>query len=228
MVLDCVTECGFGCFIPRKNFLNYHLAILAIIAAFFGIMGCISFNNIMDSIRNAPWVEAEIVNQNDYMFGLSGYAVKETKNEVYSTLRYDDPECTYKFCDTCHKARSAVLGCLIVGLCFAFFTFVCSIKRTFVEKYEDAAMWKNLAIFTSIVCFAFGCAAYNTHRPCYLAIERTLDAEVVAFETASDKNLDWSFGYGDGAHEVLVAFIFAIYIFAFNFLIPVVAPVNKK
>jgi len=217
---DCIAECGLGAFIPPKNFLNYHLALIGLAASFLGVMGCVSYNNIADSIKNAAWMGGTITNKFDFLYGLSGYAMKETSKTVYGTVLYSDTtQCTQDFCSVCLKARKAVLGCLIVGLLFAFFSFVVSIKRTFV----DTAMWKTSGIVAAFTCFAFGCAAYNTHRPCYLEVERGMEAMVVTYEQDLNMNLKWSYGYDFGAKMVLVSFIFAIYIATFNLLIPVAA-----
>merc|ERR1719199_1614949 len=121
---DCISECGFGCLIPRKNFLNYHLALASIGSAFLGIMGCVSFNNAADCINNAAWMDALITRThedgsvtlvgNDYLFGFSGYATKLTDKTVYSTVLFSDGEkCTEEFCDTCQDSRSKVLAFLI-------------------------------------------------------------------------------------------------------------------
>jgi len=215
---DAIAECGFGCFIPSKNFLNYHLALIGLASSFLGIMGCVSYNNIADSIKNAAWMGGTINNKFDYLYGLSGYAMKETKLTVYTTVLYSDADqCTQDFCNICQKARKAVLGCLVVGLLFAFFSFVISIKRTFI----DTAMWKTWGIVTAFTCFAFGCAAYNTHRPCFLAVERGMEDAVLTYEHELNMNLKWSYGYDFGAKMVLISFVFAIYIATFNLLIPV-------
>ena len=180
-------------------------------------MGCISYNNIQDSIKNAPWVGATIDGENDYLFGLSGYGIKATKNQVYGTVLYNADSCTMEFCDVCQKARKLVLGCLVTGLLFGFLSFICSMNRVF----HDSSTWKTMGIITAMTCFAFGCAAYNLHRPCYLEIERSLETEVIALETATPgSDYPWSFGYGSGAKQVLVAFVFAIYIAFFNLFIP--------
>jgi hypothetical protein len=222
---DCISECGFGCFIPRKNFLNYHLALASIVSAFLGIMGCVSFNNIADSIANAAWMTGEITNHEDYLFGLSGYAVKEHDKNVYRTVLYsDNTKCVADFCKTCYDARTLVLSLLVVALLFGFLSFACSLKRTF----NDTSMWKTCGILSSLICMALGSSAYNMHQKCFDQVDTDgLELATSIAETTGEE-VTFTYGYGSGAVQVLISFAIAAYICLFNLLIPVASSADEK
>lgn len=215
--MDCVSECGFGCFISIKNFLNYHLALLSLVAFFLAILGTISYSDIAFGVGNAPWMHGSINGVYEFMFGLKSVAGKEPDLTVYSSTVYNSPDCQESFCKVCGKAGRSVVGCLIVALVFLFFSFLISLKRTF----GDSGVWKILAFLTSGVAFAFGCAAYNTHRPCYFEVRDWLSTSVAEISQQNSHDFSYSYGYDSGAKEALTAFILAIYIAFFNLLIPV-------
>jgi len=216
---DCIAECGFGCFIPRKNLINYHLALASIASAFLGIMGCVSYNNVADSMNNSPWITATLEDKEDFLFGLSGYALKDADKTVYNTIAFnDETKCTEDFCGECFDLRGGVLAALIVGLLFGFLSFACSMKRTF----SDASVWKDMGIVVSALAFACGCAAYNMYRPCFDSVDSFM-TENAASLAISDPSFsgEVEVKYGSGAKQVLASFVLALYISVFNLFIPI-------
>lgn len=173
-----------------------------------------------DSIKNAPWMDGTLGDHQDYLFGLSGYAVKDTDKKVYSTVLFSDDECDADFCETCFDGRTRVLACLVVGLLFGFISFVCSLKRTF----NDSSTWKICGILTSLICCALGAAAYNMHKKCYDAVK--VDGEDLADSFPEETKFEY--GYGSGAKQVLISFAIAAYISVFNLLIPVVSLADEE
>jgi hypothetical protein len=218
-----VAQCGFACFIQKKNFLNYHLALAALAAAFLGIMGCVSYNNTADSIYNAPWVAADITNEQDYLFGLTGYAHRAFDKTVYSTETFKD--CSESFCNKCFDSRAPTLGLLIIALFCCFISFYVSMKRTF----HDSPSLKYKGIASAMLAFCFGLAAYNSFKPCYAQIDTYLKnhKDTLALATPAT-TYEVTFGYSSGAKQVFSAFMIGIYIAVFNLLIPVVDASDEK
>lgn len=236
-------EFGVSSLAPYGKGISLFNALLSLICAILGVIGCVSYTLKEGAIRVAPWsvldmgytVPFSSLGMHTYMYGgLKGgqtfVAVPGEKDfHAEAPLAYADcktPITTasaagtiyYPFCDACDKSSAAIVSMCSLALIAAFVAFFCHLLRSSC----DSVFAKDMSVLAGVTSFIFGVIAVIVGLPCKSAIEDWINTPVTGVAAvAKTFKLDYSFGLGNGAKVTVAAFAMILIITILGLFTPV-------
>jgi len=226
-------EFGHPALAPHVKGISVLNAVLALLCAVFGIMGCVSYSNSEKAISTAPYTAMVLKNKSDkstaaYYFGLRAYVifskVGDADGEYGEINTFKDclaeqdtyceanptqcqPEST-NYCKKCNKAGTAVVSMCSLALIAAFVAFLAHLLRATC----DSTFSKDISFLGGITAFVFGVIAFSVYRPCHSSIKLASDIFV---------QMGAEINFGTGAKLVAASFGMILIISLFSLSIPV-------
>ena len=164
------------------------------------IVALAAWSENTDTLQNTAWATVTIGSITQYV-GLRGFATSNGNYQDFSSISSVDP-----IINDCQNAGEAALGLLLVGGFFAGIMTIGLIARAF----SDSGLVKTVNVLAGFFVMIFLVAAFgNWHNMCYSNFDTS--------KSPSGTKLELYAGFG----SVVSAWVFYLFIFAFNLITPV-------
>ena len=243
-------EFGLSSLAPYGKGISLFNALLSLICAILGVIGCVSYTLKEGAIRVAPWSVLDLGytatggnppvalgsdGMHTYMYG--GLKGGQTFVAVPGEKDFHaEAPVAYADCKTPITADSAV-GTIYYPFCdacdksSAAIVSMCSLAliAAFVAFFChllrsscDSVFAKDMSVLAGATSFIFGVIALIVGLPCKSAFEDWIDTPVTGVAAVADYfKLDYSFGFGNGAKVTVAAFAMILIITILSLFTPV-------